>query len=767
MKNYSFILFFVFGVFFQNLYCQTINRHPVFLHDTIAELGHFYFNHAPQILYIKEGTILPNNDILTNSRILVSAYAGLIEAGEDTNIWICSSDDEGVTWSLPDTLLTTDESSGPKVAFNGSLFLGKNNRIFQLILYQNGPGGGAFGTFPIFLQYKFSDDAGISWSLMQKPFISGIEDTSTFRIIGPFCKPIDLHQDTMGFPLYYRIVGDPTAHFAFLVISKDFQYWHLKKFPDISLTHPDRLIEPFALIQNDTLFSYFRTTTGKIWYYISNNAGNSWNGPHIINTPHPGTLFNGFVYENEKYFVTNLSTDRRESLSLINLQTPVHNPKFLFEIDNIDDVYQQVTYPSVDISHPDKLLVAYSGVGLDYNKGRFGDIFISIIEKDSIEYWTNNNFEWDSAEVKFSFDSDFTLLSSHAVQSNLTYFADSRGMIKEINLLDYSHITILPPNTNSILYQIDNYKDSITICTNSGWYLKSPLDADWSSGPFIGGASYFATPYDEQQNKWLLHRGRKISFFEHGQLINEIDLSVITGTSESIAIIGVNQLNGEILVLSDYSKTYISTDTLNSLQLLNDNCPQFPTSLIQMNGNWYCGTALGDIYELLDNQLFWDLKYSNELNYPLQKINIMGDTMILVYTNGYRFIDNEFNNLTSLSFDPSKFFFFDSEIIDNNLVLYDKLGKIVEVSKEEIVNNKIVEKNIDIPVVFPNPTSGFLNYSTDNMTKWEIRSIDGTILIQESGFSNENIDISRLSTGLYFLIIKQGRQIYTYKIMKN
>ena len=71
--------------------------------------------------------------------------------------------------------------------------------------------------------------------------------------------------------------------------------------------------------------------------------------------------------------------------------------------------------------------------------------------------------------------------------------------------------------------------------------------------------------------------------------------------------------------------------------------------------------------------------------------------------------------------------------------------------------------------VFPNPTDNILNisYTKDlNITHYDIYSIDGKQL-KTSTYTSNKIDVSFLRSGLYFLLLRDGNEIYTYKIQKK
>ncbi|MFY0626814.1 MAG: T9SS type A sorting domain-containing protein [Reichenbachiella sp.] len=111
-------------------------------------------------------------------------------------------------------------------------------------------------------------------------------------------------------------------------------------------------------------------------------------------------------------------------------------------------------------------------------------------------------------------------------------------------------------------------------------------------------------------------------------------------------------------------------------------------------------------------------------------------------------------------------------VIDNN-------GCVGTISKEVVINEidacvtSIEDNNFEqIASVFPNPNTGVLNvnFSSNKAVELEILDVQGRVLVQKE-LSNERtkkIDISDLSSGLFFLKIKdnQGRNFIT-RIVKE
>ena len=75
-----------------------------------------------------------------------------------------------------------------------------------------------------------------------------------------------------------------------------------------------------------------------------------------------------------------------------------------------------------------------------------------------------------------------------------------------------------------------------------------------------------------------------------------------------------------------------------------------------------------------------------------------------------------------------------------------------------------LEKNIHI---FPNPTNGLIHIESNNRFEFlEITLYNALGKTIKINLSNENIDLSDISSGIYFLIIRTSKGMITKKIMK-
>jgi hypothetical protein len=71
--------------------------------------------------------------------------------------------------------------------------------------------------------------------------------------------------------------------------------------------------------------------------------------------------------------------------------------------------------------------------------------------------------------------------------------------------------------------------------------------------------------------------------------------------------------------------------------------------------------------------------------------------------------------------------------------------------------------------VYPNPTSGVVNFSAKSHVDGEVfvHNSTGMVVLNRIVKGSESIDISHLPTGIYFVEFRQGDKVTTQKIIKK
>jgi aminopeptidase YwaD len=75
-------------------------------------------------------------------------------------------------------------------------------------------------------------------------------------------------------------------------------------------------------------------------------------------------------------------------------------------------------------------------------------------------------------------------------------------------------------------------------------------------------------------------------------------------------------------------------------------------------------------------------------------------------------------------------------------------------------------------LVYPNPVKEFIRFvlpeESENLTSVEIFSLNGTLVLEDKGVGISNqLNVSKLASGLYLCKINSGASIQTIKILKE
>lgn len=73
----------------------------------------------------------------------------------------------------------------------------------------------------------------------------------------------------------------------------------------------------------------------------------------------------------------------------------------------------------------------------------------------------------------------------------------------------------------------------------------------------------------------------------------------------------------------------------------------------------------------------------------------------------------------------------------------------------------------EIPVVYPNPTSGFIHLNVNHSNPFSVTIYDYTGKSVYSAINNSTIDLSGLCSGMYIISIRQGDRNYHSRLVKN
>ncbi len=237
---------------------------------------------------------------------------GSREAASDLRVVCARSEDGGESWSLPQMIAGDDGRSGPMACFGFPVA----SRSGRLYCFYNQPVDGGEHYFAGRLQCVYSDDEGRTWQAGQRdvPFRRTRFDHPDRRVpcaCVVWQKPVRDAQGRwiVGMSRWSsrRVFPHPQAGYHLDSSSELIRFDNLDEGPDpreLCVTwlpgekgairvacpiEPERsrgyslCEEPsLALLPDGRLFMIMRTVTGRIWYTVSDDDGDSWRRPDVL-----------------------------------------------------------------------------------------------------------------------------------------------------------------------------------------------------------------------------------------------------------------------------------------------------------------------------------------------------------------------------------------------------------------------------------------------------------------------------------------------------
>ena len=759
-----------------NLHAQVSKTSNVFIHDSIPDAGHFYWNHQSQIMVLDKGTLLPNDSILTKTRLLVSATSGAVEGQSDQNGWLRFSED-GENWTFVDTIAKEDESANSKNIFTLALFKNHSNEVFQFYLYLPQALGGSPGTTPIFLKYRSSKDGGLTWNASVMPIINGIDNPSNFRISGPLGKPTILLNDSLAFPVYYRYTGNAKAYFGLLICDKNVQSFNLRKFETISMTHPERLIEPVMTKIHDTLFVYFRSLSGKVTGSFSSNMGQSWSNPFdysFINPSSPSDVIKDL--SGEVYMVSNLNVKNRSNLFFSRIVN--HSMYPLILLDRTTKKFDQVSYPSIDMDKNGSMHICYSAIGYDTITGkRFGDI--KYVRIDTNAYIGKNSVPEMQYRSQYGIPIPYRSRILESVRNDSeTITIEQRGQmnfISSTNNFPFKRVTTLD---SSLFYSslLRFSVDSILVSHSGGatFYNQStgisyPFNKARGNSTLRGNAQL-----------WVTLNGREAQVFKGTNLDTNL---IFPFTGKSDAFLSAYSLvkdafgftGDSIYFINDMGKMFLYTN--RKLSLCNTTITVSAEKFFGNSSNQpkYISSSFGQLYQSLPNMNSWislgdtflttghwnDILVRDSLTFFLasNRLNIQKGGTIFVFQN--RPEKEEWLSILSLNSNMKEVY------------ILDAFGEKIRINLGHLnlkTGLDIYSKNENRLLLYPNPVHSKLYLDIPNSKteiSFQIIDLRGNLIKQGQYCfpeGNDYLEVTDLSAGLYIMILQNGQSA---KFLKN
>lgn len=759
---FAFFAFFSFTI--NKVKAQVSYKSIVAMHDSLALPNHSFFNHTAQIEVIDSGEVLPNQIITSNKILIVSGVGGKIEGGADQDMWYTRSNDEGVNWDEPRSMCNLYDTIGAANVFNATLYKSSNNLLHQLYLWNQAPNGGSTGNYPIFLKKKVSMDGGISWIDSGFVKVIGIPDTTTFRLIGPFCKPIKTIDDSLFFPIYYRIVGSPNAYFAILKCDTLLTKFHLKLYPRISFEHPNRLIEPCAIKKGNVIKTYFRSGNGYICTVESKDDGSTWGEIKISSIKNPGTLITA-LSGSEGLLSSNLNSEIRGNLVLFKED---ENGINYFEIDHLTEGMEQVSYPNMVEDKKGNIHIVYSGIGLDRLQGlRFGNIYYKVITSQNFNFCElpkdtflhnfltiNKGFKrTKSGKVLFPKNNEIIYIDKN---KNIgTYTLDTKYKI--IDIEDYVGDTILLLTNFGILKY--NFMNGSILIVNS----------NFKSGKIKLLSSNTKTVFNynsKQLTKISLLNGSNecqltLPSAELNQTINSIYANIVD--------IQVDKITQLIYLINDLGDIYTIDTTCNFQLLKLEENPGVFSAIHLFNDSLYSANKAGYIF--VCDKFTGDkgrTMYNESSNNSYTTFITLNDALLGIGTNNVIIFQKnkveqnfQFCGLSTIvSYISSD---------EDSIYLLDNLGLILSIPFKQkntnISNDDLSNINKKELIIYPNPTNS--NNSLNILSNMEVISIKMYDYV--GNLINESMPLERnpsffikggVDSGLYFFQIETKEGIF-------
>ncbi len=418
------------------------------------------------------------------------------------------------------------------------------------------------------------------------------------------------------------------------------------------------------------------------------------------------------------------------------------------------------------------------------NNGNTWAVFKSLISGDAYQtdrkfnYLVNSNnefiFAFKNQLIKYkSIDMEELVYSTKIDTSLITGIAELKnGDIVAVT----THIYIDKDADRGEIYLIsDNGKNTTKI------FGIDSVHTDFIALNSLENGNLIATAQIETANSKIAQYYLSENQGKDWNLVSEIDNAVVINT--------INTYDGDLIshirdskklmqISKDYGKSWINisgniplSNTAFDIKILNDS-----TLYYLSNGNRIYQTNIRSGIEMSiypkgkanseTNKINLNWRNNNRAekynlqiaeNADFKKVPSINEANIFIdedlTDNKYTFADFEFNK---------KYFWRVRPYYENKWMDWYKANsfEVTDISSV-LPNYKLYE--ID---VFPNPASEFLKIQNENVVRIEIIDINGTILINQD-IPADNLDVSKLNSGIYLIKIYKNNAIYSAKFVKE
>jgi hypothetical protein len=331
---------------------------------------------------------------------------------------------------------------------------------------------------------------------------------------------------------------------------------------------------------------------------------------------------------------------------------------------------------------------------------------------------------------------------------------DSRGNItSSANVVVYGGFSIGTSKYTAI-YDANNHQTEYITYTwyflTSSWVASTKTESTYTNGKKMLDTDY---AWVSATSSWKSNGKTDYSYDVNGHLILEIKSTLNNSTNlleNDEKFVFSNDAAGRDTLSTEYKWNSNTTSwDLNGKTVMTFGTNEVPTSIIS--------------YEWNDTTSLWEglfkAVYSFDAGAKLTSFIIyMWDGNSSTWV-GYSKTDYLYNTNGNKTVETSYLWTGNAWIKQSVLNYYYSPSKFT--GQNEIVGDSGV-------TIYPNPVIDFLHIN--NLAKYatvSIVSIDGRIIINNRQLVEDAIDVMKLKTGIYFLMINTSNGKYTYKFVKR
>jgi YD repeat-containing protein len=386
---------------------------------------------------------------------------------------------------------------------------------------------------------------------------------------------------------------------------------------------------------------------------------------------------------------------------------------------------------------------------------------------DSILLWQDHDAPWGflghpaSRTTNLTYDANSNLISAESQIYNLTLLT-----YEKMFLFTYTYDLY----NNQTSYLVQTWDNTLNVWVNHTQFSYSydlnnnkltHLEQNWIAGAWVN-KDLFTITYNSNNHesthlsqKWIAGAWQNLNYYNYtfnasNKPISNLYKSWNTATSawrdvsKSTFTYDINDDITYTLAESWYSNTWNNGANYTYTYDINHN----QLSVIAQSWNatfgWVNSSNNVKTYDASNNIIFYLNQYWNTSNSSWRRASTS--------SNNYD-INNFKKNITNKHYDSSNDVNISAE--DSTVYYYHSVVGLNELA--------LKEKSIS---VYPNPSNGILNIRSSNIiNSIELYNNLGVLVSKPEIMYNNQIDLSSLSKGMYFLKVSDGKQYHTEKVI--